>query len=104
MYPSPAPRSRCNAARMAWSIHKPTPRRCYRGIKLGECRAQGIEARGVGKPVFFGPFRPASRAAPASTATATATAAPGVVLRVADGIVRIVVHVVAGEDLGGRLR
>src|ERR1700722_9428812 len=36
-----------------------------------------------------------------STAT---TAAPGVVLCVADGIVRIVVHVVAGEDLGGRLR
>jgi hypothetical protein len=40
----------------------------------------------------------------ASTATATATAAPGVVLCVADGIVRIVVHVVAGEDLGGRPR
>ena len=40
----------------------------------------------------------------ASTATATATAAPGVVLCVADGIVWIVVHVVAGEDLGGRLR
>src|SRR3984957_15351209 len=39
-----------------------------------------------------------------STATATATAAPGVVLCVADGIVRIVVHVAAGEDLGGRLR
>src|ERR1700722_18070630 len=39
-----------------------------------------------------------------STATATATAAPGVVLCVADGIVRIVVHVVACEDLGGRLR
>jgi hypothetical protein len=36
--------------------------------------------------------------------TATAAAAPGVVLCVADGIVRIVVHVVAGEDLGGRLR
>jgi hypothetical protein len=33
-----------------------------------------------------------------------AAAAPGVVLCVADGIVRIVVHVVAGEDLGGRLR
>ena len=33
-----------------------------------------------------------------------AGAAPGVVLGVADGIVRIVVHVVAGEDLGGRLR
>jgi hypothetical protein len=33
-----------------------------------------------------------------------AAAAPGVVLRVADGIVRIVVHVVAGEDLSGRLR
>ena len=39
-----------------------------------------------------------------STATATATAAPGVVLCVADGIVRIVVHVAAGEDLGWRLR
>jgi hypothetical protein len=38
-----------------------------------------------------------------STATATA-AAPGVVLCVADRIVRIVVNVVAGEDLGGRLR
>src|SRR5580698_11201378 len=38
-------------------------------------------------------------AAPASTATATATATPGVVLCIADGIVRIVVHVVAGEDL-----
>ena len=33
-----------------------------------------------------------------------AAAAPGVVLCIADGIVRIVVHVVAGEDLGGRLR
>ena len=33
-----------------------------------------------------------------------AAAAPGVVLRVANGIVRIVVHVVAGEDLSGRLR
>jgi hypothetical protein len=33
-----------------------------------------------------------------------AAAPPGVVLCVADGIVRIVVHVVAGEDLGGRLR
>jgi hypothetical protein len=33
-----------------------------------------------------------------------AAAASGVVLRVADGIVRISVHVVAGEDLGGRLR
>ena len=33
-----------------------------------------------------------------------AAAAPGLVLCVADGIVRIVVHVVAGEDLGGRLR
>jgi hypothetical protein len=33
-----------------------------------------------------------------------ATTAPGVVLRVAGGIVRIIVHVVAGEDLGGRLR
>jgi hypothetical protein len=42
---------------------------------------------------------PPSRAA--STATA---AAPGVVLCIANGIVRIVVHVVAGEDLGGRLR
>jgi hypothetical protein len=31
-------------------------------------------------------------------------AAPGVVLCVADGIVRIVVLIVAGEDLGGRLR
>ncbi len=31
-------------------------------------------------------------------------AAPGVVLCVADGIVRIVVHVVTGEDLGGRPR
>jgi hypothetical protein len=54
--------------------------------------------------VFFGRFRPASRAAPASTATATASAAPRVVLCVADGIVRIVVHVAAGEDLGRRLR
>ena len=44
------------------------------------------------------------RTAPASTATATASAAPGVVLCVADGIVRIVVHIVAGEDLGGRPR
>jgi hypothetical protein len=34
----------------------------------------------------------------------TTAAAPGVVLCVADGIVRIVVHVVASEDLGGRLR
>jgi hypothetical protein len=34
----------------------------------------------------------------------TVAAAPGVVLCVADGIVRIVVHVVAGEDLGGRRR
>jgi hypothetical protein len=33
-----------------------------------------------------------------------ATAAPGVVLSVADGIVGIVVHVVTGEDLGGRPR
>jgi hypothetical protein len=33
-----------------------------------------------------------------------AAATPGVVLCVADGIVRIVVLVVAGEDLGGRLR
>ena len=31
-------------------------------------------------------------------------AASGVVLRVADGIVRIIVLVMAGEDLGGRLR
>jgi hypothetical protein len=31
-------------------------------------------------------------------------AAPSVVLCVADGIVRIVVHVVAGEDLGGLRR
>jgi hypothetical protein len=34
----------------------------------------------------------------------TAAAAAGVVLRVAGRIVRIGVHVVAGEDLGGRLR
>jgi hypothetical protein len=33
-----------------------------------------------------------------------ATAAPGIVLCVADRIVRIVVHVVTGEDLGGRPR
>jgi hypothetical protein len=33
-----------------------------------------------------------------------AAAASGVVLRVADGIVRIIVLVVAGEDLGGWLR
>jgi hypothetical protein len=46
--------------------------------------------------------RRAGRAA--STATATASAAPRVVLCVADGIVRIVVHVAAGEDLGRRLR
>ena len=46
--------------------------------------------------------RRAGRAA--STATATASAAPRVVLCVADGIVRIVVHVAAGEDLGGLLR
>jgi hypothetical protein len=38
----------------------PHPRRCGRGIKLGERRTQGVEARGVGKPVFFGRFRPAS--------------------------------------------
>ena len=31
-------------------------------------------------------------------------AAPGVVLRVADGIVRIGLHVAAGKDLGGRRR
>jgi hypothetical protein len=37
-------------------------------------------------------------------AASTTAADPGVVLRVANGIVRIVVHVVAGEDLGGRLR
>ena len=40
----------------------------------------------------------------AGRAASTTAAAPGVVLCVADGIVRIVVHVVAGEDLGGRLR
>src|SRR5271163_1562990 len=34
----------------------------------------------------------------------TATTSPGVVLCVADGIVRIVVLVVTGEDLGGRPR
>ena len=44
------------------------------------------------------------RCAHRSAATATASAAPGVVLCVADGIVRIVVHIAAGEDLGGRLR
>jgi hypothetical protein len=39
--------------------------------------------------------------APASMAAASV---PGLVLCIADGIVRIVVRVVAGEDLGGRAR
>jgi hypothetical protein len=80
----------------------PHPRHC-RGIELGERRAQGVEARGAGNLSFLDGFgQRAGRAA--STATATAAAPPGVVLCVADGIVRIVVHVVAREGLGGWLR
>ena len=41
------------------------------------------------------------RAAPASMAAA---ASPGLVLRITSRVVRIVVRVVAGEDLGGRAR
>ena len=63
LYPSPAMRSRRRAARVPWSIHKPTPSR-RRGIELGERRAQGVEARGVVKPVFYGRFRSGERAAP----------------------------------------
>src|SRR5271155_1806529 len=54
--------------------------------------------------MVLNPGSSSRRAHTISTATATAPAAPGVVLCVADGIVGIVVHVVAGEDLGGRLR
>jgi hypothetical protein len=80
--------SRCNAARVRGQCTSPHPRRCCRGIELGERRAQGIKARGVENLSSLGGFgRRASRAA--STAT---TAIPGVVLCVADGIVRIVVR------------
>jgi hypothetical protein len=53
----------------------PHPRRCRRGIELGERRAQGVEARGVGKPVFFGRFRPASGPAPRTALSARPRAA-----------------------------
>src|ERR1700677_745657 len=42
----------------------PHPRRCRREVELGERRAQGIEARGVEKPVFLDGFRSDERAAP----------------------------------------
>jgi hypothetical protein len=71
----------------------PRPRRCRREVELGERRARGIEARGVGKPVLDG-FRSGERAAAASTATASAAADPGVVLCVADGIVRIAAGII----------
>jgi hypothetical protein len=55
--------------------------------------------RGVFRSAGWSRLRtPFNGRAPSTTATA-----PGVVLCVADGIVRIVVHVVASEDLGGRL-
>ena len=46
----------------------------------------------------------AGRTGEASCRACFTAAAPGVVLRVADGIVRILLHVVAAEDLGGRPR
>ena len=64
LQPSPAMRSRCNAARCRGQSTSPRPRRCRREVELGERRAQGIEARGVGKPVFLDGFRSGERAAP----------------------------------------
>src|SRR3984957_8097395 len=71
----------------------PRPRRCRREVELDERRAQGIEAR-RGKTCLLGRFsvRRAGRAA--STATASAAADPGVVLCVADGIVRIAAGII----------
>ena len=97
--PSPAPRARCNAARWR-SIHKPTHSPLPSWDRAW--RAPSAGGRGAGAWGNLSSLDGFGRAA--STATATATAAPGVVLCVADGIVRIVVHLAAGEDLGGRLR
>jgi hypothetical protein len=63
--PSRSPRSSLHrpcarAATPPGAGQSTTPHRCRRGIELGERRAQGVEGRGVGKPVFFGRFRPAS--------------------------------------------
>ena len=93
LQPSPAMRSRCNAARCRGQSTSPRPRRCRREVELGERRAQGIEAR-RGKTCLLGRFsvRRAGRAA--STATASAAADPGVVLCVADGIIRIAAGII----------
>jgi hypothetical protein len=65
------------------------------------CRAPsaGVGAWGVGETCLLWTVSVGERAAPASTAAA---GIPGVVLCVADGIVRIVVR--AGDDSGGRPR
>ena len=83
------------------------------GLALARRRAlrgRSAAGRGVGEPVFADEA-PDGRCHGGELVVGeinrrhglAAAAAPGVVLCVADGIVRIVVHVVAGEDLGKRL-
>jgi hypothetical protein len=84
------------------------------GLALARRRAlrkRSAAGRGVGEPVFVDEA-PDGRGHGGELIVGeidcrhglAAATAPGVVLCVADGIVRIVVPVVAGEGLGGRLR
>ena len=78
-------------------------------MSLASAERRGSRRGGVGEPVFLdgAPDRRRHRGVLVVGEIdyrRLAPAAPGVVLCVADGIARIVVHLVAGEDLGGRLR
>src|SRR4029077_15824060 len=98
---SPARRTRRRAARVPWSIHKqPTALvAAVVGSSLASVERRGSRRLAWGNLSSLDGFgRRAGRAA----STATTAAIPGVVLCVADGIVRIVVR--AGDDSGGRPR
>jgi hypothetical protein len=97
LYPSPALRSRCIVARVA--LVNPQGHALVAavvGSSLASAERRGVGARAWGSLSSLDGF---GQRAPSTTPTA---AVPGVVLCVADGIIRIVVR--AGDDSGGRPR
>jgi hypothetical protein len=99
LYPPPAPRSRCNAASMTWSIHKPTPSLLPSWDRAWRAPSAGGRGAGRAESCLLWTVSAGERAAPLQRPPPPRFP---VLFCVADGIVRIVAQ--AGDDSGGRPR